>query len=242
MGIGAIDEELGCALFDAAWGRPEALLVPAKFEPAGLRSQAAAGTLNPILTRLAGARQRDAAARGSLVKRLAGVPEREREMVVLELVRSHVAAALGHASAAAIEPEAAFADLGFDSLAAVELRNRLNAATGLRLQPTLVFDHPTSAAVARQLLADVDRLEPGGEGGARAEAELAEALSKLEAIVPALAGDAVMSDLADARLRALLDRLDAGGIEGEGEEDGEGLAALSNEEMFELIDEELSAP
>jgi acyl transferase domain-containing protein/acyl carrier protein len=234
-GLAAISPQLGLELFDAACRRPEPLLAPVAFDSAGLRAQATAGTLPAILSSLAGPAPHGAE-RQSLAARLAGVPAAEQQRIALELVRGHVAAVLGHASAAEIDPEAAFMDLGFDSLAAVELRNRLSAATGLRLQPTVVFDYPSAAALARHLL---DEAAPEPESGGQPSSGAGgaeEAVARLAAMLPALKQDERLRERVGDGLRALLSDL-TGTAAGEGED----LASMSHEEMFELIDEEFGA-
>ncbi|MEU7584514.1 type I polyketide synthase, partial [Streptomyces sp. NPDC041068] len=165
----ATDE--GLALFDAALGTDEALLLPVRLDLAALR--AAAGPVPAVLRRLVRgpvARARTTARSGEaagLAQRLAGRSEAERLEEVSELVRGHVAGVLGHGSAAAVADDRAFKELGFDSLTSVELRNRLNEATGLRLSATLVFDYPTPDALAQHLLTE---LVDDGRGSAAIEA------------------------------------------------------------------------
>ena len=151
----------GLELFDQAQERGDALLAPVRLDLAALRAQAQAGLLPPLLRGLVRVPARHpAGAGGSLARRLAGTRAEDRARVVLDLVQAQAAAVLGQASAAAVDPGRPFKDLGFDSLAAVELRNRLTQVTGLRLPSTLVFDYPTAGALAQFVLT-----EAGGRHG-----------------------------------------------------------------------------
>ena len=110
-----------------------------------------------------------AKSKSALLQRLEGLPEDEQYDVLLDLVRSNIATVLGNSSPESIDPERAFQELGFDSLTAVEMRNRLKSATGLALSPTLIFDYPNCAALAgymhQELVGSSEQSTPAGAPG-----------------------------------------------------------------------------
>ncbi len=169
-GIEPIAEEQGAELFDAALQSRTPTSVAAPMNTARLRSLATAGTLPPLLSSLVRVPAARRTPKGSLAARLASLSSEEQTKTTLELVSAEVAAVLGHDSAAQIDPERAFKEMGFDSLAAVELRNRLVAATGLTLQPTLVFDYPNPASVAEHLREEATAPGAGASLTVRAQA------------------------------------------------------------------------
>ncbi|MFC8330209.1 type I polyketide synthase [Streptomyces olivaceus] len=142
-------------------------------------------------------------------RRLADLPEAERDRALTRLVRETTATALGHQGAGAIGPRRAFQEMGFDSLAAVSLRNALGAALGISLPATLVFDHPTPAALVEHL-----RTELAGPPEAEVdEAELRRALATVPASRLREAGvldvllDLARTDGAPAPARAVVDKV-----------------------------------
>ncbi|GKQ41842.1 hypothetical protein ALMP_83550 [Streptomyces sp. A012304] len=172
-----------------------------------------------------------------LAGRLAAAGPTERDTILLDLVRDEVAAVLGHASGTQVQADQAFSDLGFDSLTAVDLRDRLSRATGVDLPSTLVFDHPTPAELATRLRADLT----GGDRSLLAPV-LAE-LDGLEAAFDQVADEDPQTRARVAlRMRRFLDRLSSLGREDAEAPDGAGVETASDDELFALLDHHLEAP
>ncbi|MFI0767646.1 SDR family NAD(P)-dependent oxidoreductase [Streptomyces sp. NPDC021218] len=152
-GMAALSMAGGLRLLDAGRTGEDALLVPMRLETAALSGQADIPTLlrGVVRVRSKAAADGKAAAPESARVKLAGLSGAELDRALLDLVRGSAAMVLGHSGAQSIEPDRSFQNLGFDSLAGVEFRNRLNSATGLRLPSTLIFDNPTPAALAEYL-------------------------------------------------------------------------------------------
>ncbi|OBI92498.1 hypothetical protein A9X01_09280 [Mycobacterium asiaticum] len=156
LGLAPLSTELAMQFFDAALRTDRPVVVAAPVDPAAQQTDAA---LPPILGQLVTRRQRrvvtDAAASTpsvtGLTARLHVLTPEQRRAELLSMVCGNAAIVLGRSNSADIEADRAFGDLGFDSLTAVELRNRLKGATGLTLSPGLIFDYPTPTALAEHL-------------------------------------------------------------------------------------------
>ncbi|MFF3020363.1 type I polyketide synthase [Streptomyces sp. NPDC057939] len=244
-GVGALAPDEGLALFDTSRTLEDAVLVPMRVEPAALRAQAADGTLPPLLRGLVRTPARRAAATtgraasptateqaGSLQERLAGLPAAERDQALHELVRSQVAAVLGHGNADDVDADRGFLDLGFDSLTAVDLRNRLTAASGLRLPVTLIFDYPSPAALAAYI---GERTAPTGPDRPSVHTEL----DKLESILTAVAPDDAERAGITTRLRDLLAKWNDTHSAQDNDGEQQDLQAATADELFDLLDDEL---
>ncbi|MFI0483481.1 SDR family NAD(P)-dependent oxidoreductase [Actinomadura sp. 9N215] len=242
-GIGGLDAELGLALFDAALETGRPLVVPIALDLPALRAHAEKAEPPAILRQLVRKARPQAAAAAAPSSapggRFAAMPPEEREAALLDLVRTHAAAVLGHGSDEALHPEQNFRDLGFDSLTAVELRNLLGAATGLRLPATLAFDHPTPAAVARLL---AEAVAPSARTAAPAPdgRSLLTDLDRIAAAVSALdteAGGEERAEVAE-RLADILRDLRRGPDDAAA--DDADLESATDDELFQVLDQELN--
>ncbi|MGC3864346.1 type I polyketide synthase [Micromonospora chersina] len=237
-GFRPLGPDEGMELFSEALRHAEPVIAPVSLDHAVL------GRLGPALPRVLHGLVRPAGAAPAanpgedtaeaLRDTLAATPEAERDRVLSDLVRTHAAAVLGYPSIRDIDEDRGFVELGFDSLTAVEFRNRLTAATGLRLPSTLIYDRPTTAAMVAHL-----RGELLAERTTSALSVLGE-LNKLETAMRAIAADDADRAAVAGRLRELLslwtyaDSGPADAATGDGN-----LSSASAEELFHLLDDEL---
>ncbi|MET9701326.1 SDR family NAD(P)-dependent oxidoreductase, partial [Streptomyces sp. NPDC006529] len=260
-GVAPLSAQDGLALFDLALSvQDEPVLLPVAVDLPTLRARAADGGILPVFRGLVrtparprravgqagapGTTAAETAAPGStaaagetLAQRLAELSAAEQERTVRDLVRGQVAGVLGYRSVEHVGEEQAFKDLGFDSLTAVELRNRLGAAAGLRLPATLIYDHPTTAALARHLLSEV-----APDGSAGRTVSVLEEIDRLESVFssldPAELAAAADDDAAHARVAVRLQTLLAQWNDARSTDEntaGE-IEDASDDELFALID------
>ncbi|MGW0846958.1 SDR family NAD(P)-dependent oxidoreductase, partial [Streptomyces sp. NPDC002787] len=236
LGLVPLPSDEAMTLYDAAFRLARPVLAATYVDTGALRRQGEDAA--PLLRGLVPAAPARRAAAGTgaaqsagLLEQLGALDAAAREAALVELVRGQAAAVLGHSGQESVDADRPFQELGFDSLTAVELRNQLGRATGLRLPTTLVFDHPNPTALARFVAARIEERQGPADVPGLADLDRAEVL--LKSLAPE---DQSRARLAD-RLRELL--LLAEAVPGDGAESGGGLDldTASDEELFALVDE-----
>ncbi|MFI6849011.1 type I polyketide synthase [Kitasatospora sp. NPDC050467] len=242
-GLSELDPELAVNALNEVLERGEAVIGVVDADWAELAPAFTAGRPSPLIGALpevkaaTGGPAGGPAAGGpadasALARELAALTGGEQRSTILGLVRGQVATVLGHDGPDAVQPGRAFKDMGFDSLTAVEFRNRMNAATGLKLPATLLFDYANPTTLAEHLHGE---LAPTGAGGAGVAAEL----DRLEAVVASLAPEEIERTQVVPRLQALVARVnEAQGSRGAGTV-ADQLEDASADELFDFIDKEL---
>jgi len=174
-GVAAMTTDQALELFDTALIVNHPTVVAALLDRTALANATLSTRLPPLFTDLVRHPLRRlvtteaTAVKSALAQRLHGLTLDRQHDLLLDLVRSHIAVVLGHSNPQTIDPDRAFQELGFDSLTAVEMRNRLKTTSGLALSPTLIFDYPNSAALAgymhRELVATPEQHSPAAAPG-----------------------------------------------------------------------------
>jgi acyl transferase domain-containing protein/acyl carrier protein len=234
IGAPAMPPKLAINAMQQALDNADTHLVVADFDWAKFAPTFTMARPRPLLDALPEVRQildggDDTQGESAFAARLAGMSDAERGRAVLDLVRGHVAAVLGYDDPASLDPSRPFEGLGFDSVSAVDLRNRLGTATGLKLPSTLVFEYTSTSALADHLKALL------GESDGGVLPVLAD-LDRLEETVLALPAEEIERNRITARLQTLIGRL--GELLGDGKE-GVALEDASADDVFDFIDSEL---
>jgi polyketide synthase 12 len=242
MGITGLTPGQALTLWDAALTQHRPIVAPIRLDTAALQ-RATNGTPAPaILRSLAQSHHRRSATQASpssatsesqLATAFASMTEIERIRALSDLVRSHVAIVLGHPDPTAIDPDSSFPDLGCDSLTALELRNRLSTATGLRLPTTLIFDYPTTTTLTNWLSdmyvsSDISTEPESGVAALIDELERAMLIDDLSETMRAQVGD---------RLQLLVKNCVDGNVRG-AHEYANDIPTATREQLLEFVDQE----
>ncbi|MFE0887236.1 SDR family NAD(P)-dependent oxidoreductase, partial [Streptomyces rochei] len=239
-GLPPLAVEQGLDLFDIARGSDETFLVLVGLAPGAMRG-AAPEDLPPLFRSMVRSGRRTAAATdaagaaAALGAELAGLDAADRVRRVTDLIREQAARVLGHASPKAVDVTREFRELGLDSLTALELRNHLSTATGLRLPATLVFDYPTPTALAEHFVSELT-----GDDTPQGPSLLAE-LDRLDALLAAAADDPDEITRAGLALRLgrMLDKVRGTAPDTTGPDVADDFESASADEVLAFIDNEL---
>ena len=233
MGVREFSSEEGLELLDLACVLADPFVIALRMDFGVMREHAREGMLLPIMRDLiqSPARRLSDGSGGALVARLAEAPEHERGGIVLAFLREQIAALLGHASPDGVDIDLTFKELGFDSLGVVQLRNRLNHFTGLKLSATLVFNYPTPVALAAHLYDEL----AAAVGGSGPRGDAVERLK--EALISSNPDSEERARIA-SRLRAMAGELEGGERQESGHEVLERIESASTAELFELVESE----
>jgi acyl carrier protein len=241
LGLSPLPTQEALRLFDDAMAAGRSVLVAASLDTAAAADGA---LLPPILSELAVRPTRrvvadtgTAASTSGLLARMHGLTAEQRQGELADLVCGNAATVLGH-STADVDANRAFEDLGFDSLTAVELRNRLKSATGLTLSPTVIFDHPTPAALAAHI--DTQLATTVSDDAPDRMARFNDIARELQGLVGQSGWAADEKSRMSARIQVLLSALTGSDSEPDpGDLFDEDISTATESQLFALLDEEV---
>ncbi|MFF4355202.1 SDR family NAD(P)-dependent oxidoreductase, partial [Streptomyces sp. NPDC001530] len=240
IGVPAMAPERAVTALRQILGEGEEHLVVAEFDWSRFAPTYTLSRPRPLLdglpevrTLLEGEDDTESSGGSALAQRLAKMPEAEQRRTLLTLVRTHAADLLGYDSPTDLQPTRAFDDLGFDSVAAVDLRTRLSKATGRKLPTSMIFDYASPVALADYLRSEL--CPDDGDGVLPALAEL----DRLEEAVSALGAEEIESSRITGRLQTLLAKLNETLGSTDGSDVENKLESASADDVFDFIDKEL---